>query len=153
MLKELDELKATAVSELDGIDNLGVLGPQLVYGEVLQRVGQLENRLFDAPAEREVRQLFRERADTYAQKIMQLPQSLSHEREMLSSQINQLKASDVQMRDIVALERQRRELPHDPEQAKARWEAAMFSAVLWTLLANWRRQIALATCWAVIDMP
>src|SRR5574343_1507387 len=103
--------------------------PQLVYGEVLQKVTQLENRLFDAPAEKEVRQLFRERADIYAQKIMQLPQSLSHEREQLSSQINQLKASDVQMRDIVALERQRRELPHDPEQAKVRWEAAMFSAV------------------------
>nr|MBP8194988.1 cation acetate symporter [Azonexus sp.] len=102
--------------------------PQLVYGEVLQKVTQLEDRLFDSPAEIEVRQLFRERADLYAQKIMQLPQSLSLEREQLSSQINRLKASDVQMRDIVALERQRRDLPHDPEQAKARWEAAMFSA-------------------------
>ena len=102
--------------------------PQLVYGEVLQKVTQLEERLFDSPAEIEVRQLFRERADLYAQKIMQLPQSLSLEREQLSSQINRLKASDVQMRDIVALERQRRDLPHDPEQAKARWEAAMFSA-------------------------
>jgi hypothetical protein len=88
---------------------------------VLQKVTQLEDRLFDSPAEIEVRQLFRERADLYAQKIMQLPQSLSLEREQLSSQINRLKASDVQMRDIVALERQRRDLPHDPEQAKARW--------------------------------
>ena len=58
--------------------------PQLVYGEVLQKVTQLENLLFDAPAEKEVRQLFRERADIYAQKIMQLPQSLNHEREQLS---------------------------------------------------------------------
>jgi cation/acetate symporter len=33
------------------------------------------------------------------------------------------------MKDIVALERQRRDLPHDPEQARARWETAMFSAV------------------------
>jgi cation/acetate symporter len=47
----------------------------------------------------------------------------------LSTQINQLKATDAQMKDIVALERQRRDLPHDPEQAKARWENAMFSAV------------------------
>lgn len=103
--------------------------PQLVYGQVLQEVTRLETRLFDAPAEVEVRRLFRERADSYAQKIMQLPHSLNHEREALSSQINKLKASDAQMRDIVALERQRRELPHDPEQAKARWETAMFSAV------------------------
>lgn len=102
--------------------------PQLVYGQVLQKVTELENRLFDTPAEVEVRQLFRERADLYAQKIMQLPNSLNLEREQLSSQINQLKASDAQMRDIVVLERQRRDLPHDPEQAKVRWESAMFSA-------------------------
>ena len=103
--------------------------PQLVYGQVLQQVTKLEDRLFDSPAEQEVRQLYRERADLYAQKIMQLPQSLNFEREQLSAQINQLKASDTQMRDIVALERQYRDLPHDPEQARTRWENAMFSAV------------------------
>lgn len=102
--------------------------PQLVYGQVLQQVTALENRLFDTPAEVEVRQLFRDRADQYAQKIMQLPHSLTHEREQLSTQINQIKASDAQMKDIVALERQRRDLPHDPDQAKIRWENAMFSA-------------------------
>ena len=103
--------------------------PQLVYGQVLQQVTELENRLFDSPAEVEVRQLFRERADEYAQKIMQLPYSLNYEREQLSTQINQLKASDAQMRDIVALERQRRDLPHDTDQARTRWETAMFLAV------------------------
>ncbi len=103
--------------------------PQLVYGQVLQQVTQLENRLFDTPVEAEARQLFRERADLYAQKIMQLPHSLNHEREQLSAQINQLKATDAQMRDIVALEKQRRDLPHDPEQARVRWEAAMFAAL------------------------
>ena len=103
--------------------------PQLVYGKVLQEVGRLEERLFDTPAEIEVRKLYRERADLYAQKIMQLPHSLSHEREQLSQRINEMKNSDTQMKDIVALEKQRRDMPHDPEQAKARWESAMFSAV------------------------
>ncbi len=103
--------------------------PQLVYGDVLQQVTALENRVFNNRAEIDVRQLYTERANQYAQKIMQLPQSLTHEREHLETQINQLKAGDAQMRDIVALERQRRELPHDPEQAKARWESAMFAAV------------------------
>ncbi|MBL8428387.1 MAG: cation acetate symporter [Dechloromonas sp.] len=103
--------------------------PQLVYGQVLQQVTELEDRLFDSPAELEARQLYRERADLYAQKIMQLPQSLSFEREQLSVQINKLKASDAQMKDIVALERQYRDLPHDPEQARVRWENAMFAAV------------------------
>lgn len=103
--------------------------PQVVYGQVLQKVTQLEERLFDTPAEQEVRKLYRDRADLYAQRIMQLPQSLHHEREQLSAQINQLKASDAQMKDIVVLERQRRELPLDPDQALLRWENAMFAAV------------------------
>ena len=103
--------------------------PQLVYGQVIQEITQLENRLFDKPVEVEVRRLYRERADIYAQKIMQLPQSLSLEREQLSTQINQLKTSDAQMKDIVALERKRRELPQDADQALVRWENAMFLAV------------------------
>lgn len=103
--------------------------PQVVYGEVLQKVTQLENKLFNMPAEIEVRQLYQERANRYAEKIVQLPNSLNNEREYLSAQINQLKTGDAQMKDIVALERQRRELPHDPEQARVRWENAMFSAV------------------------
>lgn len=103
--------------------------PQLVYGQVLQQVGRLEDKLFNTPAEIEVRKLFAERADLYAEKIMQLPNSLSQERDGISQRINELKNSDAQMRDIVALEKQRREMPHDPEQARSRWENLMFSAV------------------------
>lgn len=107
----------------------GVPIPQLVYGQVLEKVTTLEGQLFESAKELEVRELYQERADLYAQKIMQLPQSLILERERLSIQINELKSSDVQMREIVALERQRRELPHDPEQARLRWENEMFTAV------------------------
>ncbi len=102
--------------------------PQVVYGQVLQQVQQMEGRLFDSPAEVDARRLYRERADEYAQKIMQLPNSLVLEREQLTAKINELKASDAQMKDIVALEKQRRELPHDPEQARLRWETAMYAA-------------------------
>jgi len=103
--------------------------PQLVYGHVLREVGRFEDKLFDTPAELEVRKLYRERADRYAEKIMQLPNSLHLEREQITSKINELKASDTQMRDIVALEKQRREMPHEPEQARERWEDAMFLAL------------------------
>jgi cation/acetate symporter len=107
----------------------GVPVPQLVYGEVLQKVQVLEEKLFETPAEIEARRLYQERADLYAQKIMQLPESLSREREDLSAQINEMKATDAHMRDIVQLEKLRRDLPHDPEQARLRWEAEMFAAV------------------------
>ena len=107
----------------------GVAVPQLAYGKVLQEVTRLEHELFNTPAELEVRGMFKELADQYAQKIMQLPYSLVHERDALTTEINTLKASDAQMRDIVVLERQRRELPHDPAEARQRWENLMFSAV------------------------
>jgi cation/acetate symporter len=102
--------------------------PQVVYGQVLQQLGQLEDKLFDSPAEIEVRGLYRQRADEYARKITQLPNSLSIERAQLTAGINELKAGDAQMKDIVTLEKQRRDLPHDPEQARLRWEAAMYAA-------------------------
>ncbi|MDD2742387.1 MAG: cation acetate symporter [Rhodocyclaceae bacterium] len=103
--------------------------PQVVYGKVLSHVQQLEERIFNNPTEEKVRQLYQDRADSYAQKIMQLPESLNLERENLSSEINRLKAGDSQMKDVVALERLRRELPQDPDAAKMRWESAMFVAV------------------------
>jgi cation/acetate symporter len=103
--------------------------PQIAYGEVLRQVGQVEERLFASPAEAGVRQLYRDRADDYARKIMQLPNSLILEREDLSARINELKAGDAPMKEIVALERQRRELPRDTEQARQRWETAMYSAL------------------------
>ena len=102
--------------------------PQAVYGEVLEKIGHLENKLFDSPLEIDARRLYRERADDYARKIMQLPTSLTLEREQLTATINELKACDAPMKEIVAIERQRRELPHDPEQARLRWEAAMYAA-------------------------
>ena len=107
----------------------GVPVPQMVYGQVLSEVSKLEEKLFDSPTELEVRERYRERADQYAQKIMQLPHSLTQERERLSIQINELKSSDVQMREIVLLERQRRELPQDPAQARERWEKEMYEAL------------------------
>ncbi|MEY2633298.1 MAG: hypothetical protein RIR00_1952, partial [Pseudomonadota bacterium] len=106
----------------------GVPLPQLTYGKVLQEVERLENRIFTQPAELEARRLFQERADLYAEKIIRLPYSLNEERSLLTTRINELKASEAQTRDIVAVERQRRELPQQPEQAKERWEQAMHTA-------------------------
>ena len=106
----------------------GVPVPQVIYGEVLQKIETLENRIFELPAEQEARKLFRERADLYAEKIMRLPASLQEERETLTARINTLKSSDSQMRDIVNAERLRRELPRDADQARLSWEGAMFAA-------------------------
>ena len=107
----------------------GIPVPQMVYGEVLQKVAQLENRIFEDPAEIEARRLYRLRADAYYEKILRLPASLIEEKQHLSTRINALKGDNVQMREVVALERQRRELPQTPEIARQRWDAAMRVAV------------------------
>ena len=106
----------------------GVPVPQVVYGQVLQKVGTLEGQIFQLPAEVEARQLFRERAEGYARKIARLPDSLSEERLALTERIAELKASDASMRDIVQAEKQRRDLPQSEDQARLRWEAAMSAA-------------------------
>jgi cation/acetate symporter len=102
--------------------------PQLVYGEMLQEVGKLEDRLFETPAEQQARALYRQRADTYYEKIVRLPQSLADERQRLTVRINELKAEDAPMRDVAALEKQRRDLPPTPEAARERWDTAMRAA-------------------------
>ncbi|MFV0372241.1 MAG: sodium:solute symporter family protein [Azonexus sp.] len=107
----------------------GVPVPQVVYGGVLQRVTALETELFAAPAETEVRSLYRERAQAYAEKIEQLPHSLLEERAYYAAEVERLRASDAQMRDVVALERQRRDLPKTPQEARQHWERAQHDAL------------------------
>jgi len=106
----------------------GIPLPQAVYGEVLQEVGKLETCLFDTPAEQQVRSLYRQRADAYYEKIMRLPQSLDEERQQLTVEINRLKADNVPMREVLAVERERRDLPSTPDAARERWSESMRAA-------------------------
>lgn len=106
----------------------GVPVPQIMYGQVLQKVDALETKIFENPSEIEVRRLFRERADAYYDKILRLPASLTEEKQQISLRINELKGSNVQMREVVALERQRRELPQNAELARSRWSSSMRAA-------------------------
>ena len=102
--------------------------PQLTYGRVLQQVQVLEEKIFDEPGEAEARRLFRERADAYHERILSLPESLADERRDLAERINALKNDNAQMREVVALERERRELPRNSEDARNHWETQMRQA-------------------------
>lgn len=105
--------------------NTGVPVPQVMYGQVLAQVGEVEKELFAKPVEVEVREHFAARAATFRDKIERLPASLQEERDAITRRINELKNSDAHTRDIIALERQRRELPSTPELARERWQAEM----------------------------
>lgn len=103
--------------------------PQISYWQVLDKVGILEKQIFDLPAEEEARQLYRERAAALTVRIDNLPASLIAERERLASEINEKKFDGVTpMREVLQLERQRRELPATPEIARKRWNEARQAA-------------------------
>ncbi len=101
----------------------GVPIPQVMYGQVMQQVEQLENRIASDPVDAEVRRLSRERSDVAAARHAGLPQSLVDERRRLAEEIDTLKNSNVAMRDVFALERQRRELPKTPDAAHSYWSS------------------------------
>ena len=94
----------------------------VAYGKVLQQVTAMESLIFEMPSEIEARKLYGQRAEAYREKVANLPESLREERQHLSAEINRLKAENAPLRDIVALERQRRELPATVDQARAKWE-------------------------------
>jgi cation/acetate symporter len=98
--------------------------PQLAYGNVLQEVTRLEEKIFDDPAEQDVRRLYRERSQHYAEMREALPQSLQDERQRQMLEINRLKSENAPLRDIMSAERARREMPHDAHQATVKWKAA-----------------------------
>jgi cation/acetate symporter len=101
----------------------GVPVPQAMYGQVLQKVGALEERIAHDPAEIEARGRYNERAEDYARKIEGLPDSLARERLDLSLRIDRLRDSNAQMREVLALEKERRGLPKSPEAAGELWDS------------------------------
>ena len=99
----------------------GVPVPQVMYGQVLQKIDGLERRIAADPAELDVRRLYLQRADDFSRRIADLPQSLIDEKRALSVHLEQLKTSNAQVRDVISAERQRRELPRTTEAARDEW--------------------------------
>ncbi len=102
----------------------GVPIPQAMYGQVLNDLGVKELELFTEPRENEVRRLYHLRADEYARKIADLPESLTTERIAQVHRVGELRAQGAAARDVSAAERALRDLPHTPDEARVKWERA-----------------------------
>ncbi|MCK6394001.1 sodium:solute symporter family protein [Zoogloea sp.] len=102
----------------------GVPVPQAVYGEVLRDLGVKELELFSEPRENEVRNQYRYRADEYARKIADLPESLAAERTGQVERVTELRTQGAPAREIAAAERTLRDLPRTPDEARLKWERA-----------------------------
>lgn len=102
-------------------DKTGIPAPPVLYAKAMHQLVALEHEIFDRPDELAVRQLYAERARALAAKIEGLPQSLLAERQDLTAQIERMKAADAAPRDIVQLERERRQMPVNAKEAHGVW--------------------------------
>ncbi|MFA9441793.1 VC_2705 family sodium/solute symporter [Uliginosibacterium sp. sgz301328] len=100
----------------------GVPVPQIMYGQVLERLGKVEDRLLNDPTEKQVRNALADRAAAIRERINTLPDSLTRERTQLQEQLRALQQSDAPARDIAPVQRQLRALPDDVDHARAQWE-------------------------------
>jgi cation/acetate symporter len=109
------------------VKHTGVPVPQLVYGQVLEKLSAREKELLADPREIEVRALLAEKARIAAHKIATLPASLDNERLRLVRVVDELRAGGAGAAEIATAERTLREFPRHPEAARAAWskDAAM----------------------------
>ncbi|MBK7356740.1 sodium:solute symporter family protein [Propionivibrio sp.] len=106
----------------------GVPVPQIMYGQVMQKIERLEDKILRDPAEINARNLYLARADALKSLIDGLPDSLAEERRRLSTSIDQLKHGEVNISEVFALERQRRELPKSTPAAYDYWDSLLHQA-------------------------
>ena len=104
------------------VKHTGVPIPQLVYGTVLERLGEREKQLQNDPKEQEVLLRLAERAAAAHEKIKALPDSLNIERAKLQRRLDELKANpETPVRQIQHADRALREFPKTPETARVVW--------------------------------
>ncbi|MCA3237170.1 MAG: sodium:solute symporter family protein [Curvibacter sp.] len=102
--------------------------PQVIYGYQLDKVSAKEQQLLKDPKELEVRDIFKQRSATLAEKLKDPAAALAADKAAAEAKIAELKAANAPGPDIVAAEKALAALPKDAEAAKKAWTAAKASA-------------------------
>ncbi len=95
--------------------------PQVAYGAVLQKVSERERQLTNDPREKEVRDLFRQRAADAKARIDALPKSWEEGRAAAEKKLADLQAAFAPLGDIRAAEKALVGYPKTPDAARAVW--------------------------------
>jgi cation/acetate symporter len=106
------------------VKQTGVPIPQAIYGYQLQKVTEKEKALIDDPTEKEVRAIFKARADEFDAKLKDVKAALEADKAAAAKKIEDLKAANAPAADIAAAEKAQAALPKDEEAAKKAWTAA-----------------------------
>lgn len=96
-----------------------------VYGQQLQKISELEERLSNSPAELQVINEYARRARDYELKLRNVDASLESERSALRERIRSLNNERADESVIVAARRELAALPKDGVSARERWTRAM----------------------------
>ncbi len=102
--------------------------PQAIYGYQLEKVTAAEKRLTNDPKELEVREIFKQRSATLAEKLKDPAAALAADKAAAEAKLAELKAANAPGADIVAAEKALAALPKDAEAAKKAWTAAKAAA-------------------------
>jgi cation/acetate symporter len=97
----------------------------LVYGAQLQKIAELEKRLIDSPAEKEVQAEFLRRAARYQQWLADPDASLQRERAAAQQRLLQLKQQNADSAQVFAASRALQAMPRDAVSAREVWTRAM----------------------------
>ena len=106
------------------VKQTGVPIPQAIYGYQLQKVTEKEKALIDDPKEKEVRAIFKARADEFDAKLKDVKAALEADKAAAAKKIEDLKAANAPAAEIAAAEKAQAALPKDEEAAKKAWTAA-----------------------------
>jgi cation/acetate symporter len=104
-----------------GIEHTGIPVPQVAYGPVLQKVGELEKKINADPKELEVRQIYRDRAAAANAALKDPAKAWAEGRAKLEQNVASLKAANAPADQIAAAEKALAAYPKDEAAAKAQW--------------------------------
>lgn len=96
-----------------------------VYGQQLQKIAELEQKLVDSPQEQQVIHEYARRAQEYALKLANVEASLEQERKKYRERIRFLNERRADESAIVAVRRELAAVPKDAAAARENWTRAM----------------------------
>jgi cation/acetate symporter len=101
--------------------------PQFVYGSVLQKVTEREKQLTADPKEKEVRDIFRQRAADAKARVDGLPATWTAGREAAEKKVAELKAANAPMAEQKAAEKALADYPKSEADARRLWTGQIAS--------------------------
>ncbi|MGH6610746.1 MAG: VC_2705 family sodium/solute symporter, partial [Burkholderiaceae bacterium] len=101
--------------------------PQLIYGQVLQQVQTKGDQLRTAPAEVQVRDIYKKNAADVKARVEALPASWETGRTAAAKRVEDLKAANAGVPDIRAAEKALADYPPTPDDARVAWNKQVAS--------------------------